>query len=106
MQKAGKCILSGATAILAILMTTNGALAEATIDSPVRPYFIAGGAVTAIFFISVGAILIRRGNHYLRIAAAATQWPTVTGRVVSSNVAKRVDKTQDGSSEYFVPQVR
>jgi hypothetical protein len=105
-QRAGKSILGGATAILAILLTTNGALAEATIDSAVRPYFIASGAVTAIFFISVGAILIRRGNRYLRIAAAAAQWPTVTGRVVSSDVAKRIDKSQESSSEYFVPQVR
>jgi hypothetical protein len=105
MQKAGKSILSGLTAILAILMTTHGALAEASIDSAVRPYFIVGGAVTAIFFISVGAILIRKGNRYLRIAAAAAQWPMVTGKVVSSDVAKRVERTEDGSSEYFIPQV-
>jgi hypothetical protein len=52
----------------------NGALAEATIDSGAKPYFIAGGVIATIFFISVGAILIRKGNRYLRIVAAAAQW--------------------------------
>jgi len=74
-------------------------------DGAIRPYFIAGGVVTAAFFISVGAILIRKGNRYLRIAAAVAQWPIVTGKVVSTDVTKRVQKTQDGSIDYFVPQV-
>jgi len=105
MQNAGKRVLGGLTAIPALLMTTHAAWAATTIDSAVRPYFILGGAVTAIFFLSVGAILIRKGNRYLRIAAAVGQWPIVTGKVVSSNVAKRVHRTQDDSTEYFVPQV-
>lgn len=106
MQKSSKCIFIATTAILAILVTPKSALAEATIDSTVRPYFIGGGVVTAIFFISVGAILIRRGQRYLRIAAAAAQWPIVKGKVIFSDITKRVDRTQDGPSAVFVPQVR
>jgi Protein of unknown function (DUF3592) len=105
MQKADKCVLSGITIITAILMTTNGALAEATIDSGAKPYFIAGGVIATIFFISVGAMLVRKGDRYLRIAAAAAQWPIVTGKVVSIDVVKRIDRTQDGPSTYFVPQI-
>ncbi len=105
MQKADKYLLSGVISVTAILMTTNGASAAATIDSGAKPYFIAGGVIATIFFISVGAILIRKGNRYLRIAAAAAQWPIVTGKVVSTNVVKRVDRTQDGPATYFVPQV-
>jgi hypothetical protein len=95
MQKADKYALGGITIIIAILMTTNGALAEAIIDSGAKPYFIAGGVIATIFFISFGAILIRKGNRYLRIAAAAAQWPIVTGKVISTDVVKRIDRTED-----------
>lgn len=105
MQKADKYVLSGVITITAILMTTNGASAAATIDSGAKPYFIAGGVIATIFFIFVGAMLIRKGNRYLQIAAAAAQWPIVTGKVVSTNVVKRIDRTQDGPSTFFVPQV-
>jgi Protein of unknown function (DUF3592) len=105
MQKADKYALGGITIIIAILMTTNGALAEAIIDSGAKPYFISGGVIATIFFISFGAILIRKGNRYLRIAAAAAQWPIVTGKVISTDVVKRIDRTGDGPSTYFVPQV-
>jgi hypothetical protein len=105
MQEADKYLLGGITIITAILMTTNGALAEAIIYRGAKPYFIAGGATATVFFISVGAILIRKGNRYLRIAAAAAQWPIVTGKVISTDVVKRIDRTQDGPSTYFVPQV-
>jgi hypothetical protein len=102
MQRAGKYLLGGASAILAILMTTNGALAQTTIDSAVRPYFIGGGIIAAIFFLSVGAMLIRKGNRYRRIAATAAQWPIVTGKVVASEVASHTD---GDAGDYFVPQV-
>jgi hypothetical protein len=102
MQRAGKCLLAAAGAIPAMLMTTNGALAQTTIDSAVRPYFIVGGAIATIFFISVGAMLIRKGNRYRRIAATAAQWPVVTGKVISSEVARHTD---GDSGDYFVPQV-
>jgi hypothetical protein len=105
MQKADKSILSGATVVTAILTTANGALAAATIDSGAKPYFIAGGVLATIVFLSFGAMLIRKGNRYLRIAAAAAQWPIVTGKVVSTDVVKRIDRTQDGPITYFVPQV-
>ena len=102
MQRAGKCLLGGASAILAILMTTNGALAQTTIDSAVKPYFIAGGLIATIFFIYAGAMLIRKGNRYRRIAATAAQWPIVTGKVVSSEVARHTD---GDSGDYFTPKV-
>jgi hypothetical protein len=102
MPRAGKCLLAAASAILAIPMTTNGALAQTTIDSAARPYFIGGGAIATIFFIYAGAMLIRKGNRYRRIAATAAQWPIVTGKVVSSKVAKHADSD---SGDYFVPKV-
>lgn len=103
MQRAGKCLFGGASALLAMLMTTNGALAQTTIDSAAKPYFIVGGALATIFFLSVGAMLIRKSNRYRHIAATAAQWPIVTGKVMSSEVAKHADSD---SGDYFVPQVR
>jgi hypothetical protein len=105
MQKAGKYVLNGITILTAILITTNSSLAQTTIDGGAKPYFIAGGAIAATFFISVGAILFRKGNRYLRIATAAAQWPTVTGKVVSSDVVTRIDRTEDGPITCFIPQV-
>jgi hypothetical protein len=106
MQKAGKYVLGGMTVIAAILMTTNAALAEAMIDRGAKPYFVVGGLLATVFFISVAAILISKGNRYLRIAAAATQWPIVTGKVISMEIVKRIDKSEDGPSTVFVPQIR
>ena len=103
MRRAGKCIFGGASTIAAILMTANGALAETTIDSAVKPYFIVGGASATIFFLSVGAMLIRKGNRYRHIAATAAQWPIVTGAVVSSKVVKHTDSD---SGDYFIPKVQ
>lgn len=106
MQEADKCVLGGITIITAILMTTNDALAEAMIDRAAKPYFVAGGVIATAFFISVGAMLIRKGNRYLRLAAAAAQWPVVAGKVQSVEIVERIDKTEDGPSKVFVPQVR
>jgi hypothetical protein len=105
MQKADKYVLGAIAIITAILTTTNGASAEAIIDRDAKPYFIAGGVIATIFFMSCGALLIRKGNRYLRIAAAIAQWPTVTGKVTSADVVKRIDKTEDGPSTVFVPQI-
>jgi hypothetical protein len=105
MRQACNSFICGIAAITAFVMTTNGALAETTIDSGAKPYFIVGGVMATILFMSIGAMLIRKGNRYLRIAAAAAQWPVVTGRVVSSEVVKRIDKTEDGSTTVFIPRV-
>jgi hypothetical protein len=102
MQRAGKSILAAASAIPAILMTTHGALAQTTIDSAAKPYFMVGGAIATIFFLLVGAMLIRKSNRYRRIAATAAQWPIVTGKVVSSEVIKHAGSD---SGDYFVPRV-
>jgi Protein of unknown function (DUF3592) len=104
-QEADKYFLSGITILIAILMTMDSASAEAVIDRGAKPYFIAGGVLAAVFFMSVGAHLIRKGNRYLRIAAAAAQWPIVTGTVTSTEIVKRIEKTEDGPSAVFVPQV-
>ena len=105
-QKADKYFLSGITILTAILMTMDSASAEAMIDRGAKPYFIAGGVLAAVFFMSVGAYLIRKGNRYLRIAAAAAQWPIVTGTVTLTEIVKRIEKTEDGPSTVFVPQVQ
>jgi hypothetical protein len=104
-QEADKYFLSGIIIIAAILINTDGAFADAIIDRGAKSYFIAGGAIATVFFVSVGAILIRKGNRYLRMAAAAAQWPVVTGKVISTDVVKRIDRSQDGPSTVFVPQV-
>ena len=80
MQKTGKYVLNGLTIVTAILMTTNGALAQATIDGGAKPYFIVGGAMAATFFVSVGAILLRKGHRYLRFAAALRNGPQCQAR--------------------------
>jgi hypothetical protein len=98
-------IVAASAAVTAVLMTTQGALAETTIDSGAKPYFIMGGVIATILFTSIGAMLIRKGNRNLRIAAAAAQWPVVTGKVLSSEVVKRIDKTEDGPVVVFTPQV-
>jgi len=105
MQKADRYVLNGTTIITMILMSTNCALAEATIDSGAKPYFIVGGVIATVFCLAAGAILIRKGNRYLRLGAATAQWPAVTGKVVSSDVVQRVAKSQDGPLTYFAPQV-
>jgi hypothetical protein len=105
MQEADKCVLGGIAIITAILMTTNDASAEAMIDRGAKPHFIAGGVIATAFFISVGAMLIRKGSRYLRLAAAAAQWPVVAGKVISVEIVERIDKTEDGPSRVFVPQV-
>jgi hypothetical protein len=105
MQEADKCVLGGIAIITAILMTTNDASAEAMIDRGAKPYFIAGGVIATAFFISVGAMLIRKASRYLRLAAAAAQWPVVAGKVISVEIVERIDKTEDGPSRVFVPQV-
>jgi hypothetical protein len=45
-------------------------LAKAIIDSGAKPYFIAGGVIAIIFFVSFGAILTRPqcGRRYARNA--------------------------------------
>lgn len=105
MRQACNSVICGTAAITALVMTTNDALAETTIDSGARPYFIAGGVIAAILFTSIGAMLIRKGNRYLRVGADVSQWPIVTGKVVSSEVVKRIDKTGDGPTTVFVPHV-
>jgi hypothetical protein len=105
MRQAFNGIIRGMAAITAFVMTTHSALAETTIDSGAKPYFIAGGVTATILFLSIGAMLIRKGNRYLQLATAAAQWPVVTGKVVSSEVVKRIDKTEDGSTTVFIPHV-
>ena len=105
MRQAFNSIIRGIAAITAFVITTNGALAKTTIDSGAKPYFIVGGVIATILFMSIGAMLIRKGNCYIRIATAAAQWPVVTGEVVPSEVVKRIDKTEDGSTTVFIPHV-
>ena len=90
-QETDKYFLSGITILIAILLTMDSASAEAMIDRGARPYFIAGGVLAAVFFMSVGAHLIRKGNRYLRIAAAAAQWPIVADSAGGVNRNRQTD---------------
>jgi hypothetical protein len=105
MRKTDRYVCGGMIVIAAMLATVNGALAQTTIEGGVKPYFVAGGAIAAALFLSVGGMLLRKGNRFLRFAAAAAQWPSVTGKVMSSDVVTRIERTEDGPSNSFVPVV-
>lgn len=74
------------------------ALADSVIDAAIRPYFVLGALVTALAFLGIGYFISRK-------AVAAEQWPTTDGTVISTDVVKRVFKSQDGF-DYFVPRIR
>jgi len=97
-------ILRSAVVGIAIL-ATGPALADSAIDAGVKPYFVLGGWLTALVFLSIGLFLMPKAIKNRRMAAAAEQWPAVDGTVLSTDIIKRVSKSQDEFDSY-IPQVR
>jgi hypothetical protein len=93
-------------AVVAIaIFLPERALAGSAIDAAVKPYFVAGGWLIALVFISIGAFLSSKAISRRRVAAAAEQWPTADGLVISAEIIKRVSKSDD-EFDTFIPQVR
>ena len=94
-----------AVAIAACLLAPDSALADSAIDAGIQPYFVLGGWVTALVFLGLGFFFLQKGIGNRRMAAAAVQWPTVDGKVVSADVVKRVSKS-DNEWDRFIPKIR
>ena len=67
--------------------------------------FVLGGLVTAVVFSSVGLLITWPAIAQRRMAAAAMhgRW---SSRVVSTDVLKKVFRSQDSDFDYFVPRIR
>ncbi len=89
-----------------LVLAPGRALADSVIDAGVQPYFMLGGWATALVFLGLGFLVLRKAIGNRRMAAAAAQWPTCNGRVVSTDVVKRVSRSAEQEFDYFVPQVR
>jgi hypothetical protein len=89
----------------ACLFVPERALAGSVIDAAIKPYFVLGGLVTALVFLSVGYFISAKAIRNRRMAVVAEQWPTTDGTVISTDVVKCVSKSQD-QFDYFVPQIR
>lgn len=93
-------------AVMTSLFAPGPALADSVIDAAIKPYFVFGGWVAALVSLGIGFFISWPAIRRRRMAVAASQWPTTDGKVISTDVAKRVFKSQDSEFDYFVPQIR
>lgn len=105
MRTFGICRLVAIVPIATCLLAPECALADSAIDAAIQPYFILGGWGTALVFLGIGLFILRKAIRNRRVAAAAAQWPTTKGTVISSDVVKRVSRSEQ-EFDYFVPQIR
>jgi hypothetical protein len=101
----GICRLAAVVPVATCLFAPESALADSAIDAAVQPYFVLGGWGTALVFLGIGFFILRKAIRNRRMAAAAAQWPTTDGTVISTDVVKRVSKSEH-EFDYFVPQIR
>jgi hypothetical protein len=101
----GSCRPAALLPIAAIIFTPERALADSAIDAAIKPYFVIGGWATALLFLGIGSLLLPKAIRNLRLSAAAAQWPTADGTIISADIVKRVSKSDD-APDYFVPQIR
>jgi hypothetical protein len=87
------------------VLVPDSALADSAIDRAVKPYFVLGGSLAALIFLSIGFVLLAKATHYRRVAAAAVQWPVAEGVVLAADVIKRTSKSDDEFDSY-IPRVR
>jgi hypothetical protein len=97
-------LLRGAVVAIAMLAPSS-AFAEGVIEAAVKPYFVLGGWLAALVFLSIGFVLLSKAIHYRRVAAAAVQWPVAAGMVLAAEVIKRASKSDDEFDSYL-PKVR
>jgi hypothetical protein len=81
------------------------AFADSAIDRAVKPYFLLGGWLAALVFLSIGLVLLSKAIHYRRLAAAAAEWPTAEGTMIAADIIKRTSKSDDEFDSYL-PKVR
>ena len=101
----GICRLAAFVPFVTCLVAPERALAASAIDAGVQPYFVLGGWGTALVFLGIGFFILRKAIGNRRMAEAAAQWPTTDGTVISTDVVKRVSKSEN-AFDYFVPQIR
>jgi hypothetical protein len=87
------------------LFAPERALADSVIDAAIQPYFVLGGWIAALVFLGIGFFVLQKAIRNRRMATAAAQWPTTDGTVISTDVVKRVSKSEN-EFDYFVPQIR
>src|SRR5579872_3866059 len=63
----------GAVVALAVLVP-DWAFAGSAIDRAAKPYFVLGGWLAALLFLSIGLVLLSKAMHFRRVAAAAVEW--------------------------------
>ena len=63
------------------------------------------GVLLELALIVLGILLIRKYAINKRKASECMGWPTVLGRVTSSEVVKRESTDEDGTSTSFIPRI-
>jgi hypothetical protein len=96
---------AAAIALAAGAFAPSRAFADSAIDPAVKPYFVLGGWVAALLFLGIGFFLLSRALQHRRMAAAAVQWPTTEGTVITAKVVKHTSKSDDEFDSY-TPKVR
>ncbi len=104
-RAAGVRLLAAVVPIATCLFAPESALADSAIDAAVQPYFVLGGWIAALVFLGTGFFIQRKALRNRRMAAAAAQWPTTDGKVISTDVVRRVSKSEH-EFDYFVPEIR
>ncbi|MDB5598886.1 MAG: hypothetical protein JWN71_930 [Xanthobacteraceae bacterium] len=90
------------------LCPASTALAQTTVDAKAQPVLVLGGAVVAVLFVGLGQYLVRKGQHYRRMAdATMSSWPMVQGTIVSATIRVRPGRDINGgdNTRYF-PEIR
>lgn len=105
MRTFGICRPAAIVLIATCLLAPECALADSAIDAAIQPYFVLGGWGSALVFLGIGFFILRKAIRNRRVAAAAAHWPTTKGTVISSDVVKRVSRSEQ-EFDYFVPQIR
>ncbi len=80
------------------------AFAGSAIDRAAKPYFVLGGWLAALLFLSIGLVLLSKAMHFRRVATAAVEWPVAEGVVLATDVIKRTSKSDDEFDSY-IPRV-
>jgi len=92
-------------AIATSVLAPDIAFADSVIDAGIKPYFVLGGWLAALLFLSIGFFLLSKAIKNRRMAAAVERWPAADGTVISTDIIKRVSKSEDEFDSY-IPQVR
>jgi hypothetical protein len=98
-------LLAAVLAAAACVVAPGRALAASVIDAAIKPYFVLGGFMAALVFLGIGVLISWAALSKRRMAELAMRWPMTDGTVISTEVIKRVSRSQD-EFDTFVPRVR